>query len=125
MFTAPDGKSYRPSMFLTLTCDSYGKVRDDGTPADPSTYDYTRGASPTVVRALAKHLGPAEGRLLLDVGGGTGNYAQVFQARGFRVLVVDPEFEMIVHAARKVGPGRSAVADARSLPLPDASVDLG
>ncbi|TMK86901.1 MAG: class I SAM-dependent methyltransferase [Actinobacteria bacterium] len=91
--------------------------------AQARTYDYTRGASPTVVRALAKHLGPAEGRLLLDVGGGTGNYAQVFQARGFRVLVVDPEFEMIVHAARKVGPGRSAVADARSLPLPDASVD--
>jgi hypothetical protein len=44
VFTAPDGKSYRPSMFLTLTCDSYGKVNDDGTPADPSTYDYTRAA---------------------------------------------------------------------------------
>jgi hypothetical protein len=44
VFTAPDGKSYRPSMFLTLTCDSYGKVRDDGTPVDPSTYDYTRAA---------------------------------------------------------------------------------
>jgi hypothetical protein len=44
VFTAPDGKSYRPSMFLTLTCDSYGKVRDDGTPADPGTYDYTRAA---------------------------------------------------------------------------------
>jgi hypothetical protein len=29
VFTAPDGKSYRPSMFLTLTCDSYGKVRDE------------------------------------------------------------------------------------------------
>jgi len=44
VFTAPDGKSYRPSMFLTLTCDSYGKVRDDGTPADPGAYDYTRAA---------------------------------------------------------------------------------
>jgi replication initiator protein RepSA len=43
-FTAPNGKSYRPSMFLTLTCDSYGKVRDDGTPADPGTYDYRRAA---------------------------------------------------------------------------------
>ncbi len=42
--TAPDGKNYRPSMFLTLTCDSYGRVRDDGTPADPDTYDYTRAA---------------------------------------------------------------------------------
>jgi hypothetical protein len=31
-------------MFLTLTCDSYGKVLDDGTPADPDTYDYRRAA---------------------------------------------------------------------------------
>jgi replication initiator protein RepSA len=44
VFTAPRGKSYRPSMFLTLTCDSYGKVCDDGTPADPGTYDYQRAA---------------------------------------------------------------------------------
>jgi hypothetical protein len=31
-------------MFLTLTCDSYGKVGEDGTPADPGSYDYTRTA---------------------------------------------------------------------------------
>jgi hypothetical protein len=36
MFTAPDGKSYRPSMFLSLTCDSYGPVLGDGSPADPA-----------------------------------------------------------------------------------------
>ena len=44
VYTAPDGKTFRPSMFLTLTCDSYGKVRADGTPADPGTYDYQRAA---------------------------------------------------------------------------------
>ncbi len=44
VYTAPDGKTYRPSMFLTLTCDTYGRVRDDGTPADPGTYDYQRAA---------------------------------------------------------------------------------
>ena len=44
VYTAPDGKRYRPSMFVTLTCDSYGKVRDDGTPADPGSYDYQRAA---------------------------------------------------------------------------------
>ena len=43
-YTAPDGKMFRPSMFLTLTCPSYGRVRDDGTPADPGSYDYARAA---------------------------------------------------------------------------------
>ncbi len=31
-------------MFLTLTLDSYGKVLEDGTPADPAAYDYQRAA---------------------------------------------------------------------------------
>ncbi len=31
-------------MFLTLTCDSYGKVGPDGTPADLGSYDYQRAA---------------------------------------------------------------------------------
>jgi hypothetical protein len=44
VYTAPDGKQFRPSMFLTLTCDSYGKVLEDGTPADPARYDYQRAA---------------------------------------------------------------------------------
>jgi hypothetical protein len=43
-YTSPDGKTFRPSMFLTLTCDSYGKVTADGTPASPDAYDYTRAA---------------------------------------------------------------------------------
>jgi hypothetical protein len=41
-YTAPDGKTFRPSMFITLTCDSYGKVTADGTPASPDAYDYQR-----------------------------------------------------------------------------------
>jgi hypothetical protein len=43
-YSAPDGKTFRPSMFLTLTCPSYGRVRDDGTPTDPGSYDYARAA---------------------------------------------------------------------------------
>ena len=31
-------------MFLTLTCPSYGRVGQDGTPADPGCYDYDRAA---------------------------------------------------------------------------------
>jgi Helitron helicase-like domain at N-terminus len=43
-YTAPDGKTFRPSLFVTLTCPSYGPVRQDGTPADPEAYDYDRAA---------------------------------------------------------------------------------
>jgi replication initiator protein RepSA len=43
-YTAPDGKTFRPSLFLTLTLDSYGKVHPDGTPLNPDTYDYVRAA---------------------------------------------------------------------------------
>ncbi|RDI54665.1 replication initiator [Nocardia mexicana] len=36
---------YRPSMMITLTMPSYGRVhRDDGTPVDPDGYDYRQAA---------------------------------------------------------------------------------
>lgn len=44
IYPAPGGKVFRPSAFLTLTCDTYGRVRQDGTPVDPDTYDYRRAA---------------------------------------------------------------------------------
>jgi hypothetical protein len=44
VFHGRDGKTFRPSIFLTLTLDSYGRVRSDGTPVNPATYDYTRAA---------------------------------------------------------------------------------
>ena len=43
-YTTPDGKSFRPSLFITITCPSYGRVSEDGAPADPARYDYQRAA---------------------------------------------------------------------------------
>ena len=43
-YTAPDGKTFRPSMFLTLTCPSYGRVLKDGTPDEPASYNYLQAA---------------------------------------------------------------------------------
>ncbi|MGH3266581.1 MAG: replication initiator, partial [Trebonia sp.] len=43
-YTTPEGKTFRPSLFLTLTCPSYGRVKADGTPADTDGYDYTSAA---------------------------------------------------------------------------------
>ncbi|MEU0566468.1 replication initiator [Nonomuraea sp. NPDC005983] len=42
-FEAADGKIYRPSLFVTLTLPSYGKVWN-GAPIDPDGYDYARAA---------------------------------------------------------------------------------
>ena len=44
VYTAPDGKTYRPSMFLTLTLGSYGRVTSEGVPVEPDSYDYRRAA---------------------------------------------------------------------------------
>jgi hypothetical protein len=43
-YRTPDGKVYRPSLFVTLTLPSYGRVRTDGTPVDPDRYDYRQAA---------------------------------------------------------------------------------
>jgi hypothetical protein len=44
-FTTPDGKEYRPSMFLTLTLPTYGPIRTgSGVPVDLESYDYRRAA---------------------------------------------------------------------------------
>lgn len=43
-FTSPQGKTYRPSMFVTLTLPSYGRVDREGTPLNPAAYDYRRAA---------------------------------------------------------------------------------
>jgi hypothetical protein len=44
VYLAPDGTAWRPSLFLTLTLPSYGRVHDDGTPVDPDSYDYRAAA---------------------------------------------------------------------------------
>jgi hypothetical protein len=44
VYTAPDGSTHQPSMWLTLTLDSYGPVLNDGTPVYPDRYDYRRAA---------------------------------------------------------------------------------
>ncbi|MCF2526610.1 replication initiator [Yinghuangia soli] len=43
-YVAPDGKTFRPSLFVTLTLPSYGRVRSDGTPVDAASYEYRRAA---------------------------------------------------------------------------------
>jgi len=44
VFRSPEGREYRPSMFLTFTLPSYGPVTVSGAPRDPGSYDYRLAA---------------------------------------------------------------------------------
>jgi hypothetical protein len=44
VYTAPDGKTFRPSMFVTFTLPSYGRVTPEGVPVNPAAYDYRHAA---------------------------------------------------------------------------------
>ena len=87
------------------------------------TYDDTRGASPSVLRPLLEALGSAAGRSLLDIGGGTGNFAKVLEQEGFHVSLCDYSPEMARRASAKLRSARVALADAPHLPFVDGSFD--
>ena len=70
-------------------------------------YDDTRSASPSILRPLLAARDGAPGPRLLDVGGGTGNYARAAATRGFEPVVVDVAPAMLARARRG---SRSSVA---------------
>jgi len=84
-------------------------------------YDNTRGASPSVLRPLREALGAPNGRSLLDIGGGTGNYSVALGEAGFRVDHCDPSAGMVQRAASKMGP--TVVADGQHLPFRESAFD--
>jgi ubiquinone/menaquinone biosynthesis C-methylase UbiE len=85
------------------------------------TYDSTRAASPSVLGPLSSALSGAPGKRLVDIGGGTGNYAAALALDGWQPLVVDRSPEMLERARDK---GLETIeADAQRLPLEDESVD--
>ncbi|WCO65549.1 methyltransferase domain-containing protein [Iamia majanohamensis] len=84
------------------------------------TYDLTRAASPSVLAPLRAALGDRPGSLV-DVGGGTGNYARALADEGWRPVVLDRNAGMLGRAASKQLP--VALGDASALPVADGSVD--
>jgi len=98
-------------------------VRPGNYAEQAATYDLTRRASPTILGAVRDALGEPGARSLLDVAGGTGNYAAELEATGFRVVVADAARAMLARAAAKLGPGSAVAADAAALPFRDSSFD--
>lgn len=86
------------------------------------TYDRTRAASPSVLGPLLAALGGAGSALgIVDIGGGTGNYAAAVSDAGHQSTVIDFNADML---ARSKAKGLGVVrADAAQLPLADASAD--
>ncbi|MGH2727360.1 MAG: class I SAM-dependent methyltransferase, partial [Actinomycetota bacterium] len=64
-------------------------------------YDRTRGASPSILEPLLRALEGAPGGRVLDVCGGTGNYAAAFRERGWEPVLLDLSQEMLLHARAK------------------------
>lgn len=85
------------------------------------SYDSTRAASPSVLDPLREALAGAPGPTLLDVGGGTGNYALALAREGWQPVVLDRSPAMLEHASAK---GLTTLrGDATALPLADESYD--
>jgi SAM-dependent methyltransferase len=84
-------------------------------------YDMTRAASPSVLAPLREALAGAPGPELLDIGGGTGNYAAALNEDGWRPLVLDRSPQMLAHSEVK---GLATMrADATALPFAENSFD--
>jgi hypothetical protein len=79
------GRTFRPSLFLTVTLDSYGRVHPDGTPVDPGGYDYRSAARD------ALHFGKLLDRLVQNLRRVAGYELQYFAA-------VEPQRRLAPHA---------------------------
>ncbi|MFC8759797.1 class I SAM-dependent methyltransferase [Streptomyces sp. NPDC057193] len=92
--------------------------------AEAAHYDRTRGGVPRAAAAAEAvlRLVPQGARTLLDLACGTGLVTERLARPGLRVHGADAAHAMLRVAAARV-PDRVVRADARRLPLPDASLD--
>jgi ubiquinone/menaquinone biosynthesis C-methylase UbiE len=86
--------------------------------------DPKRVALLEVERVVALTLEGIEAKNVLDVGIGSGIFAQAFQAHGLAVAGVDTNPEMVIAASEYVPGGEVRLAAAESIPYSDRSFDL-
>ena len=78
-YTAPDGTTFRPSMFVTLTCPSYGRVGSDGT---PPTWTATTTAGPPGTRCTSRRCSTASSRTFAGSSAMTSNTSPPWNRSG-------------------------------------------
>jgi len=77
-----------------------------------------------VARVVSLCLEESEFNTVLDVGTGTGLFAEAFAQRGMDVSGVDVNPDMLVEARKHVPSGDFREAAAEALPYPDSAFDL-
>ena len=82
----------------------------------------TLGLDSSWRRKLVQALDVGRGELVVDLGAGTGDLAELAAARGARVVAVDLALGMLRAAQRRRPAALLVQADALSLPFPSASV---
>jgi ubiquinone/menaquinone biosynthesis C-methylase UbiE len=97
----------------------------------PDSYDRSRDHGPEVLAlwmdAIARHVGGAAVRRILDLGCGTGRFSPALAERfDAEVIGVDPSARMLERAREKVRDDRVRYVDGRgeAIPLEPRSVDL-
>jgi ubiquinone/menaquinone biosynthesis C-methylase UbiE len=87
-------------------------------------YERARPSYPgEAVSWLADRLDVRPGRVVLDLGAGTGKLTRLLVATGARVLALEPGDEMRAQLAAVVPEAEPIAAGAEAIPLRDASVD--
>lgn len=85
-------------------------------------YDGTRKADPSMSRRLIKLLDLQPGKIVADIGAGTGNYSEVLADSGYKVIAIEPSKTM-----REQGKQHSNLfwleGFAEDIPLKDGYVD--
>lgn len=108
--TGPEDLGFDPASVFDAVADGYEANR----PAYPdSLYD-----------AIEAVVGPLDGRLVADVGAGTGISTRALAARGARVVAVDPSLAMARTLRAGSGGLPATLGRAEQIPLRTGSVDL-
>lgn len=86
------------------------------------TARFTTAVAAIEVDRIERRVGAVEGRVVVDLGAGLGDYSRAFEARGGIAVPVDLSREHLTRAGDV--PPRALVADAGRLPLRDGSAEL-
>jgi ubiquinone/menaquinone biosynthesis C-methylase UbiE len=99
-------------------------VARQGFAKDPAAYERGRpGYPPETIAWLTDRLGLGPGRVVLDVGAGTGKLTRALSGSGARVLAVEPLDQMRAVLERTAPEAQALAGTAEALPVTDATVD--